>query len=650
MNKYLKASPWHVLVNLLIAYVCYEACRLAFLFENWSFYSATMTWANFWQLSRGGLLFDTAAICFTNSLYLVLALWPFWQQNRVYRTVTKWAFVLPNTVAVVICLMDSVYFGFTQQRVTANVFTEFQNENNLGRIFGVELLSHWYFLLLAVVLVALLYKGYRTAKVVNRITHAVWLLIMVPLAIAGMRGATFRTATRPISMNDAYRYADKPADTYVVLNTPFSLIKTFGHKGIATPRFFDSQAELDSIYSPVHYPVEGAVPQKKNVVILIVESFAEEFIGSRNRHLDGGKYLGYTPFADSLLAQSLTWEHTFCNSWTSIDAMPAVLASIPQMFDPFVLSPFSVNKINSLATELGKWGYQTAFFHGAENQSMGFHAFSQAAGYQHYYGREEYYADKRFGGKNDFDGTWGIWDEPFLQYFCTKMTDMKQPFLTTVFTLSSHHPYAIPEKYKNVFKDEGIHKLHKCIRYTDHALRRFFESAAKQPWYKNTIFVLSADHASSKTTHAEYKTEVGDYRIPILFFDPSGQLPRECRKGVAQQIDIMPTLLGHLGYDRPYIAFGIDLLNTPAEKTWAFNWHQWPQFIQGNYSLITDGQHVTGFYDYVGDPLLKHNLKDKGLPQQDSMERQLQAFIQCYMQRMKANDVTMDNQKKENKQ
>lgn len=647
--NHLNRLPLSILYNFLLAYVCYQVCRLAFLFENFASFSPSLTWSSFWTLMRGGLLFDTSAICYTNCLYLLLALLPFWQGNRVLRALTKWTFIIPNALAVIVNLMDTTYFSFTHKRVTADVFAEFQNEENLGSIIGVELIQHWYFVLLAIALIALLIFGYRhhsgTYLRVHRrrfmTTQTLSLLLAAPLIVVGMRGALFRKATRPISPNDAFRYVNQPLETNFVLNTPFTLLRTIKHKSVVTPVYFTAPAQLDSLFNPVHLPREDRVERRKNVVILIVESFADEFVGSRNSDLDGGTYRGYTPFADSLIAHSLTFRESFCNGWTSIDAMPAVLAAIPRLHDAFVLSPFSLNRINSLATELGgHWGYHTAFFHGAENFSMGFHAFARAAGFQHYFGRDEYYADPRFGGKADFDGTWGIWDEPFLQFFCTKMSEMPEPFLTAVFTLSSHHPFAIPDKYKDRFPDEGLYPLHKCIRYTDHSLRLFFQSARQQPWYDNTLFVLCADHASSRVTHDRYKTTVGAFRVPILFFDPSGELPVGCVDAVAQQTDIMPTVLAYLGYDRPFVAYGKDLLHTLPEDTWAFTWEAMPQYIQGNYTLLFDGNRATALYDYRQDPLLQHNLIGKS-QHEEAMTLHIQAVMQSLMQRMRDNDITI---------
>lgn len=637
-----------VLFNITLVFICYMVCRLEFLLENWGIFRPLLTWALVWDIFRGGLLFDASAIAYTNSLYIMLVLLPFhWKERPAFGWVLKWLFVIVNAVAVIVNLMDSVYFPYNKQRTTVMVFEQFQNENNLLMIFGVELLHHWYLVLLAVILVYALVKFYRPAPIYTRerplcqyyLQQTLSFFVLGALTVCAMRGNLFATSTRPISINDAHKYTGMPIQTGLVLNTPFAIFRTWAEKPMQIPDYFTQQDELDRLFSPIHQPSPDRVERRKNVCILIVESFAQEFVGARNDHLDNGKYKGYTPFVDSLLAQSLTWRETFCNSGSSIDAMPAVLASIPRMGRPFVLTPFSLNDINSLATELKNWGYQSAFFHGAPNGSMGFQAFARSVGFNRYMGMTEYIADKRFGGKQDFDGTWGIWDEPFLQFFAQQMTDMKEPFLTTVFTLSSHHPFNLPEKYRDTFPEEGKFPLHKCIRYADYSLRHFFQTASKQPWYMNTIFVLCADHASSRITHEEYMTEMGLFRIPILFFDPTGEMKRGTFDGIAQQIDIMPTLLSYLGYNRPYIAFGKDLLHTTPEDTWAMNWDHLPQYIKGDYALLFDGKETKGLYDYKHDRLMKKDLRTQHLPQEADMVCHLKAFMQCYMQRMKANDV-----------
>lgn len=641
-----------VIMNILMAYLCYGICRLTFILINHNIIPMELSTDTIINYLVGGLVFDSSAICFTNCIYLAIVLMPvhYLWSNRYAGIIAKWAYILPNSLAIIANLCDSVYFTFTHKRVTASVFGEFQNENNLFNIIGTELVSHWYLLLLAICLVTFIIKGYQNTFEKDNtsslrkyyVTHSIVFIVGAMFIVFGIRGEVSFAQTRPITISNALQYVSRPVETNIVLNTPFSIIKTLRNKRLPIGTYY-SKNELDAIYSPVHLPCTNVKANKKNIVILIVESLAEEFVGERNKSLDNGKYKGYTPFVDSLLRHSLTFENTFCNTWTSIDAMPAILASIPRMHEPFVLTPYSLDKIDGIAGLLSNWGYQTAFFHGADNGSMGFQAFAKTAGFQAYYGRNEYENDKKYGGKNEFDGTWGIWDEPFLQFFCHTLGTMKQPFMSAVFTLSSHHPFAIPDKYKSVFLDEGLYPLHKCVKYADYALKRFFETAAKQPWYNNTFFVITADHASSRTTHEEYKTELGGFRVPIFFFDPSGEMPTECCKGVAQQIDIMPTLLDYIGYNKPYVAFGKNLM---AENTchWAFNYNNIPQLVMDDYVLQFDGHDVIALYNYKKDKLQKHNLLSD-TTRANSMTRYIKAVLQSINERMKNDELTYKTKK-----
>lgn len=650
MNNTLRTAL-SIITNLLLAYVAYSICRAAFLLENWDQYSLTMTWQSAWKIFRGGIWFDTSAICYTNILYIVLAMLPFASpKNRWYKRLTKYVYLVPNALCIILNLGDSVYYPFGHHRITTRTFNEFGNEDNLGRIFGIEFINHWYLVLLAAVLIFGMYKLYQPSTL-HFIKHTwkKWVVNIVAIgatvvvAIWGMRGATFFTSTRPIALSNAHQFANRPSEANVVLNTPFSLIRTIGKRPPMVPKYYTTGAELDSVYTPLHHAAPDSIaPKKKNVVILIVESFATEFIGglNNNRALDDSTYRGYTTWMDSFIPQTLTFETTLANTGVSIDAMPAILSSIPRMRYGFFLSPYSLNHITSFATELKNWDYHTAFFHGGTNDSMGFQAFARGAGFEEYYGLNEYCEDDRFNGKDDFDGTWAIWDEEFLQYYALKMTEMPEPFVTGVFTASSHHPFAIPDRYKDRFKDEGIHQLHKCIRYTDYSLGRFFETAKKQPWYDNTIFVLTADHASSKTTHPEYKSEAGDNHVPIVIFDPSGEMPRGVMPGMMQQLDILPTVLGWLGYDRDFIAFGNDVLNTSPSERWGFNWNFVPQMYMGRYFMQADENcNVTGLYDYKNDILMHHDLKDSLPEQRDMMQRKLKGLMQSYFERMEVDSV-----------
>ena len=655
-----------VVWNLALAYVVYMVTRVAYVADNWALLGQGWGDLDKGDLLTGSLRFDSSAIFYTLGLWGLLVLLPLhWKERCGYRAFCKGLYLVLLMVGVVANLADAAYFPYTGRRTTWSLFGEFANEESLAGVIAIETLHHWYFVLLGLALGVAAYFLYLqpSAKTAaaggtdaptkpGRALQPLWryylvqglaFVLFVPLAVCAMRGGATR-AVRPITISNANQYVDNPQQAAIVLNTPFSMIRTAGKKPFVDPHYMPDD-EMEALYTPVHRAVMGDTNslagclEGRNVVVLIVESFGREYIGFYNspsfeegRGDDFFNHPGFTPFVDSLLGQSMTWRQTFANGRKSIDAMPSILSSIPMFEEPFFLTTASLNRVSGIAGCLAAKGYSTAFFHGAANGSMGFQAFARATGFAHYYGRTEYDADKRFGGEADFDGNWAIWDEPFLQYYALTMSDMKEPFMTAVFTASSHHPFVIPEQYQSTFA-EGTLPMHKCIRYTDYALRRFFETAQQQPWYNNTVFVLTSDH-TNMSAHDEYRSSLGLFRAPILIFDPSGTLPRGVRDGVAQQIDIMPTLLTLLGYRDDYVAFGKDL-TTGAPHPWAVNFAAGIyQYVLGDYVLLFDGTRPTALYNYVKDPLQQNNLLQQGRDRVDTMTRRLKAIIQSYMQRM----------------
>ena len=636
-----------VLCNLLIAYGAYFLARIIYFFENYSFFAQNLSFSHLMEMLGGGLVFDTSAILVTNIPYIVMMLFPLHlKENAAYQELCRAVFLIINGLALAVNLCDAVYFRFTMRRTTTTVFSEFSNEGNLGSIFLTETLRHIYLLVLFVIIVWAMYRLYRMTGLKHQ-SLSWWrydlitlfsLAALAPFVVAGIRGG-FATAVRPITVSNANQYANRPVEAALVLNTPFSLYRTIGKAVFVVPEYYSDEREMAQVYSPVHVPNDTLPMTKKNVVVLIVESFGREYIGALNRTLDNSTYRGYTPCVDSLIAKSITFSHSYCNGRKSIDGMPSILSSIPMFVEPFFLTPASMNHVSGIASLLAGEGYQTAFFHGAQRGSMGFQAFARSTGFQEYYGREDYDADSRFGGDDDFDGMWAIWDEPFLQYYAAKMSEMKQPFMTAVFTASSHHPYAIPERYKDVYPEEGI-IIHKCIRYTDMAIGRFFQQASRQPWFKNTIFVLTSDH-TNLSDHLEYQTDLGGFCSPIIIYEPgvTDQQP-EVQQKIAQQIDILPTLMGRLHYPKPYFGFGIDVLNTPAEDTWAVNYlNGIYQYVKQGHVLQFDGTQSRGLYA-LSDSLMQNNLLNNTAQtsnlksQTQEMERELKAIIQQYMSRM----------------
>ena len=642
--------------NLCVVYLLFMFTRLVFLLNNWDLYADTMTWMHGLSLFAAGLIFDTSAILYTNALVILFFLLPLhWKEHTLFYKIVRWVFVVCNSVALWANLCDCVYFPFTGKRTTTTVFHEFANEGvgGMTKIMGEQFLANWYLVLLAFALSWLLWRLFLPRKFSSQtftivplwryyLIQTIALLLAVPLSVAGMRGG-FTTAVRPITISNANQYVDRPAETGIVLNTPFSIYRTLNKKPMMVPDYMSDQDAL-ALYSPIHQPTDSVAFTPKNVVVLILESFSKQHFGFYNQTLRGGTYRGFTPFLDSLIIHhAMTWQYSYANGRKSIEGMPSTLSSIPNYVEPFFLTPASLNDLSGLARELGEHkGYTTGFFHGAQNNSMGFQAFARSTGFRQYFGRTEYNNDSDFHGDEDFDGTWAIWDEEFLQFYASQMSKMKQPFMTAVFTASSHSPFDLPERYKGRFP-KGEKDIQECVAYSDHALKLFFERAAREPWFQNTVFVITADHTSSQIDPF-YKTTLGYYNVPIIIYDPSNSsLHGYDTERIVEQVDIMPTILSYLHYDRPYIAFGKDMLTTPADDTFALHWvpeNSGYEMVKGRYAIEFDGQNVTSAYCYRSDSTYSRNILSQ-MPKDtlNMMTRQMKSVIQQYMQRMNNNQM-----------
>ena len=646
-----------LLSNLLVVYLLFTLCRIVFVLTNWGLYADTMTTGHLFSLFGAGIIFDTTAILYTNAAIILAILFPLhWKEKENYYKVIRWIYVIFNSVAIYANLMDCVYFPFTGKRTTADVFAEFSNEGtaNMTKIFAEQFLANWYLVILAGLISWLLWKAFRPRHIHRGVTlslpryyiiQTLALIAAIPLCVAGMRGG-FAHAVRPITISNANQYVNQPAESGIVLNTPFAIFRTLSKKPLITPDYM-SEAEALEVFSPIHTPKDSVAFKPKNVVVLIMEGFGKQHFGFYNKALHKGTYKGFTPFLDSLITHSaMTWQYSYANGRRSIEGMPSVLSSLPNYVEPLFLTPASLNRMSGLARELGEHkGYTTAFFHGAQNGSMGFQAFARATGFAQYYGRTEYDKDPRFNGDKDYDGTWAIWDEEFLQFYALTMSNMKQPFMTALFSASSHTPYNLPKRYAGVFP-KGKDPVQECVAYSDNALRQFFKTASKQPWFKNTLFVITADHTSGPVDPFYY-TSLGHYCVPIIFYAPGDSaLHGYDQQRVVEQADVMPTVLSYLHYDQPYLAFGKDMLSTDPEKTHALHWvasSNGYEFVKGDYVIEFDGKAVTAAYAYRTDPLLKHNIL-KTMPKDvlTQMTKEMKSMIQQYMQRMNNDKLVVE--------
>ena len=641
MNRFIK-HPWIVAAcNLLLVMALYTISRLFFYWVNIDLYPNVST-SHLLEMLAGGLRFDLTALLYLNSLYLLLVLLPLpatVRNHKKYLCTAKWAFWIPNIIGFIVNCMDIVYVRFTDRRTTCTIFTEFQNDDNLANIIGQSMWQYWYVTAFGILMITLFIvctrKNWevqpRRKTWVYYIVETALMLVTIYFVVIGIRGG-FGKYTRPITISNAMQYTNTPQETAILLNTPFSLMKSLENTTYVHPHYFSNE-QAEEIFSPIHTDeiVENGRLGHTNVVVLILESFSKEYIGFYNQHIE--EYDGYTPFLDSLLTHCVTYTHSFASGRKSIDAMPSVLSSIPMLIEPYIVTPYSTNAISSLAACLRNEGYTTAFFHGAPNGSMGFQAYARSAGFEHYYGMDEY------DGTDAFDGTWAIWDQEFLQYYARTMSLMKEPFMTAVFTASSHHPFRVPKRYENVFP-KGTQPIHQCVGYTDHALREFFDYAQQQDWYENTLFVLTADH-TNQVSLPEYATAKGLFEVPIAFYSPRWNQGELRSIGAVSQTDIMPSVLAYLGYTKPFFAFGENALTLAKKHPYAICYnHPVYQLFSDSMLIQFDGNEVQAVYSYPHDPMLQNNIATQ--LDTKAMETYLRAYIQQYIYRLTTNQLTIE--------
>ena len=554
--------------RLGVVLLLYSALRLLFVLLNHDAFPNVPASA-----FLGGVRFDLSAIAWLNMLWVVLFMVKP-DAKGWFGATQKLVFHVVNTVGFFFNTVDLAYYHFTLKRSTADLFGIMSVGGDLGNLAPVFVRDYWYVVLIFLAAIVLAEVGYRWAarfmtedgpKLWRRLA---WRAMAIAVIVIASRGGL---QLMPLAVLNAANYAP-PAYFPVVLNTPFTMMMSLG-KPVIEEKKYMSRAEADKLWPVMHdysvwvsqsntdavtvspsnrdsitqVMVRRAQHDKPNVVVIILESFSAAYSGK----LTGGE--GYMPFLDSLMGQSLNFTKAYANGRRSIDGIPAITASIPELMDEaFITSNYAQTPFSSMASLLAADGYATSFYHGGRNGTMGFDGFAKSAGFKRYVGKNEYPEPK------DDDGSWGIWDEPFLQFFARDLSKEKQPFMSCVFTLSSHHPYELKPDDAARFKG-GPLPIHRTLQYTDDALRQFFAAARMQPWFSNTLFVITADHTADIDRNGQHYSEATDYWVPLLYFMPSTITPRPLDR-VTQHIDIVPTVLDLISYDKLFFSFGSSAL------------------------------------------------------------------------------------------
>ena len=536
---------------------------------------------------------------------------------------------MSTILAVLANVLDFEYFKFTFKRTTADLFNTSGLETDVAKLLPTFLSDYYYLILIGILLILGTYQLYLKTerKTVPAIRLAPYLWFALPTVLIWGIGFRGGLQYKPLSVIQAGEYA-KSVNIPLVVNTPFTLIKSYGKPGIEAKAYYTNQDQLNAIYSPrlMLRADSGGTNEGTNVIVLIMESFSAEYVGA----ISGEK--SYTPFLDSLINEGLSFHYAFANGKKSIEALPAILSGIPTLSNTsYISSEYASNRIQSIASVLKDKDYSSYFYHGGANGTMGFDAFSKMAGIDEYIGLDQYPHD------GDYDGNWGIFDEPFLQFVAKDLQGRPRPFFAGIFTLSSHHPYSIPAEYEGKF-EKGELPILESVAYADLALKNFFKKISKEDWFGNTLFVITADH-TAQSMDPKYASRSGIYRVPLLFYHQNKIKARKS-EAIAQQTDIFPTVVDYLNHEGEIVSFGNSLFKEHS-NSFAVNYiNETFQFIQGDYSLQFDGEKSIALYNFREDPQMRTNLLAENLATAERMERKLKAVIQQYQEALINNQLS----------
>lgn len=554
-------------------------CRLGYFFFNYagSGVNAILIIKAFIY----GFIFDINAILYINVVFIILSLLPFkFIFSKVYQAFLKVLFLL-NCIPLFFSIADFKYAKFTGKRTDSNVFGI---KEDITQQFGQMVFDFWYLVIIGIFLVVIMWRFYPKENekkyLFKPLKSGVLFILFLGLILLGLRGSLGVKPLKPIAA-----YNKVPTVSDLVLNTPFCIVHTLDKEPLERVDYFKDDEIMK--YLPVQYKINSEKRIGENIVLFIMESFSPEFIG----HLNDGK--GYTPFIDSLAAKGISFRNCFSNGRTSLVAISSILAGIPQLMEEsMVTSPYQTNNFFSLPDLLKQYDYDSYFFHGGKNGTMGFDNFSLKLGFS-YFGENEY------PDKKDYDGSWGIFDGPYLKYIARKLTENDKPFFATIFTLSSHQPYTIPKDKKHLYSNGN--EVLNSIAYVDDAVKDFFEIASNEEWFKNTLFIFVADH-THPPVNKEMKSNIDWFRIPLIMYHPQTRLEADTLMPV-QQVDILPSITDYFGLDETNLPkFGSSVFDKNPEKRALFYSNQSYYLVGRDYYCQMSGEDFS-FYNFSDIPV-----------------------------------------------
>ena len=575
------------LLCALIMMVMFTLLRVALLVYNREMILDTPA-STFLEAFANGLRFDLRIVVYF-SIPLLLALLS--AKAMTMRGVLRFWLLAASSLALFLGLMEMDFYREFHQRLNGLVFQYVKEDPK------TVMSMLWYgfpvvrYLLAWAVGTVILYFAFRGADRVTRSSTASgasravapWygrvavFMVLLLVCVVAARG-TLRQGP-PLRWGDAYT-TDSNFANQLGLNGSLSLIAA------AKSRFGDDRTNIwkatleqpvaqqtvrdmlltenDKLVDPDTAPVrrdttppaEKTLPIK-NVVVILMESFAGHSVGAL------GRPGNITPYFDNLAKEGLLFERFFSNGTHTHQGMFATMACFPNLpgFEYLMQTPEGSHKLSGLPELLSARKFDDVYVYNGD------FAWDNQSGFFSNQGMTT------FVGRNDFvdpvfsDPTWGVSDQDMFNRGLEelKKREGKEPFYALLQTLSNHTPYALPTPLPvEPVTDRGsLNEPLTAMRYSDWALGQFFEKARKEPYFKETLFVVVGDHGFGNEQQIS-EMDLGRFNVPLLLIGPGIQEKFGARNDtVGTQVDIVPTIMGRLGGEFRQQCWGRDLLTLP---------------------------------------------------------------------------------------
>ncbi|UAW98654.1 LTA synthase family protein [Halopseudomonas nanhaiensis] len=504
-----------------------------------------------------GLRFDLAIITQLCSIPLLALLLPFrFAGHPTWRRFWMILAMLPLATLLILGVVSATFFGEVQRHIGAELMFMV---NDWPFVIDLLITSRREEFISVSVLLVLGALGWL--KLVTRETRyprqsgrrQAWVTFVLALPVLLVFARGFVLDGKPLNVVDAHALGDARLGN-LAMNAAFSVIHTSRnldealHSSI-TPEQANALRDQLGISRPNpflrHYTTDKKTTP--NIVLVILESWSNEYIDGLS-----GSDLGVTPNMDRLLAESQVYSNHYAAAQRSIQSIQAILTGVPVLPGQPRLSEgleqMDMSRIGNLAADRG---YRSVFVQSSTRRSFRMDSVAASLGFSEYYGQEDIplkmdypQATPRFG-----------WDHETLQFFHQRLDDLADsgPFFGVVFTGTTHEPFADPgERFHRYPHDaRSEHGYLNTLAYSDWALGEFIAKARREPWYENTIFVITSDHV----LRASAESLRSRFRVPLLIHASHLIEPGQSAKLVSHY-DILPTLADLMGVEQPFVAFG----------------------------------------------------------------------------------------------